>query len=45
MNIIKVTGEEEVNLLLLIASLHPWAVFKLTFDQLYVYEKGIKGLA
>jgi hypothetical protein len=45
MNIIKVIGEEEVNLPLLIASLCPWVVFKLTFDQSHVCKKGIKGLA
>jgi hypothetical protein len=45
MNIIKATGEEEVDLPLLIASFYPWVVFKLTFDQSHVCEKGIKGLA
>jgi hypothetical protein len=38
-------GEEEVNLPLLIASFRPGAVFKLTFNQSHVCEKGIKGLA
>jgi hypothetical protein len=45
MNIVKAIGEEEVDLPLLITSLHPGAVFKLTFDQSYICEKGIKGLA
>jgi hypothetical protein len=45
MNVIKATGEEEVDLPLLITSFCPWVVFKLTFNQSHVYEKGIEGLA
>jgi hypothetical protein len=44
-NVIKATGEEEVDLPLLIASFRPWAVLQLTFDQSHVCEKKIKCLA